>query len=43
LGEHEAILSALQKRDVLDAQTAMRTHLNASQNRWVEGSRQEWP
>ena len=43
LREHEAILSALQKRDVLDAQTAMRTHLNASQNRWVEGSRQEWP
>jgi GntR family transcriptional repressor for pyruvate dehydrogenase complex len=42
LHEHETILRALESRDVLNAQTAMRAHLNASQNRWVESSRREW-
>jgi GntR family transcriptional repressor for pyruvate dehydrogenase complex len=40
--EHEAILKALEDRDVLTAQTTMRSHLHASQNRWVESNRQEW-
>ena len=39
--EHEAILRALENRDVLSAQTAMRSHLQASQERWV-ASRREW-
>jgi GntR family transcriptional repressor for pyruvate dehydrogenase complex len=42
LKEHEAILKALESRDVLDAQNTMRTHLKASQGRWVESSRREW-
>jgi len=42
LQEHEAILRALESRDVLNAQTAMRAHLGASQNRWMESNRQEW-
>jgi GntR family transcriptional repressor for pyruvate dehydrogenase complex len=42
LHEHEAIIGALENRDVLNAQTAMRMHLNASQNRWVESNRREW-
>nr|WP_315427954.1 FadR/GntR family transcriptional regulator [uncultured Albidiferax sp.] len=42
LHEHEAILQALERRDVLEAQTAMRAHLKASQQRWVENSRREW-
>ncbi|CAN5456099.1 hypothetical protein BH11PSE9_BH11PSE9_10440 [soil metagenome] len=41
LREHEAILRALENRDVLVAQTAMRSHLQASQDRWVAG-RNEW-
>ena len=41
LREHEAILRALESRDVLSAQTAMRSHLQASQERWV-ASRREW-
>jgi GntR family transcriptional regulator, transcriptional repressor for pyruvate dehydrogenase complex len=41
LREHEAILRALESRDVLGAQTAMRSHLQASQDRWV-ASRREW-
>jgi GntR family transcriptional repressor for pyruvate dehydrogenase complex len=41
LHEHEAILRALDSRDVLSAQTAMRSHLQASQERWV-ASRREW-
>jgi len=41
LREHEAILRALESRDVLAAQTAMRWHLQASQDRWV-ASRREW-
>jgi GntR family transcriptional repressor for pyruvate dehydrogenase complex len=39
--EHESILRALEDRDPLAAQTAMRTHLQASQDRWV-ASRHEW-
>lgn len=35
LHEHETILRALENRDVLAAQTAMRSHLQASQERWV--------
>ncbi|MDY7579012.1 FadR/GntR family transcriptional regulator [Herbaspirillum sp. RTI4] len=42
LEEHEAILVALESRDVLNAQTALRSHLNGSLNRWVESNRQEW-
>jgi GntR family transcriptional regulator, transcriptional repressor for pyruvate dehydrogenase complex len=41
LQEHEAILRALESRDVLAAQTAMRAHLQASQDRWV-ALRREW-
>jgi GntR family transcriptional repressor for pyruvate dehydrogenase complex len=41
LQEHEAILRALENRDVLAAQNAMRTHLQASEQRWVE-NRREW-
>jgi GntR family transcriptional repressor for pyruvate dehydrogenase complex len=41
LREHEGILRALESRDVLAAQTAMRSHLQASQDRWV-ASRREW-
>jgi GntR family transcriptional repressor for pyruvate dehydrogenase complex len=42
LQEHELILRALENRDVLAAQTAMRVHLQASEQRWVENSRREW-
>ncbi len=42
LHEHETILTALENRDVLYAQAAMRSHLIASQNRWVESNRREW-
>ena len=41
LREHEVILRALESRDVLAAQTAMRSHLQASQDRWVT-ARHEW-
>lgn len=41
LREHETILRALERRDVLGAQTAMRSHLQASQDRWV-AARREW-
>ncbi|MDM0116367.1 FCD domain-containing protein [Variovorax sp. J22R133] len=41
LREHEAILRAIESRDVIAAQTAMRSHLQASQDRWV-ASRREW-
>ncbi|HSW03770.1 FadR/GntR family transcriptional regulator [Aquabacterium sp.] len=41
LREHEVILRALENRDVLAAQTAMRSHLQASQDRWV-AARHEW-
>ena len=37
LKEHEAILHALEARDPLAAQTAMRSHLKASEQRWVGG------
>lgn len=42
LQEHEAIVRALESRDVLAAQTAVRAHLLASEQRWVESSRREW-
>jgi GntR family transcriptional regulator, transcriptional repressor for pyruvate dehydrogenase complex len=42
LQEHEAILRALENRDVLAAQTAVRMHLQASEQRWVENNRREW-
>jgi GntR family transcriptional regulator, transcriptional repressor for pyruvate dehydrogenase complex len=38
LGEHEAIYRALEERDPLAAQSAIRTHLKASEERWIEGS-----
>lgn len=41
LQEHEAIMRALENKDVLGAQTAMRSHLQASQDRWV-ASKREW-
>lgn len=41
LQEHETILRALENRDVLGAQSAMRMHLQASEQRWVE-NRHEW-
>lgn len=41
LQEHELILQALEARDVLTAQAAMRSHLHASQERWV-AARREW-
>lgn len=37
LQEHEAILQALEVRDPLAAETAMRAHLRASEQRWVGG------
>lgn len=42
LQEHEVILRALENRDVLAAQTAVRMHLQASEQRWVENNRREW-
>ncbi len=38
LGEHESIYRALDERDPLAAQSAIRTHLKASEERWIEGS-----
>lgn len=35
--EHEDILRALQSGDPIAAQTAMRTHLRASEGRWTDG------
>lgn len=35
LAEHEAVLAALEARDPIAAQTAMRAHLRASTLRWV--------
>ncbi len=37
LKEHEAILHALEARDPLAAEAAMRSHLKASEQRWVGG------
>jgi GntR family transcriptional repressor for pyruvate dehydrogenase complex len=37
LKEHEAILRALEARDALAAEAAMRHHLKASEERWVGG------
>jgi GntR family transcriptional repressor for pyruvate dehydrogenase complex len=42
LQEHEAIWRALEARDALGAQTALRMHLLASEQRWMEGNRREW-
>lgn len=42
LKEHEAILRALENRDALAAQTTVRQHLQASEQRWVENNRREW-
>ncbi len=42
LREHEAILKAIESRDGLEAQNAMRSHLMASQERWVKSSKREW-
>ncbi|WP_418320073.1 FadR/GntR family transcriptional regulator [Piscinibacter sakaiensis] len=43
LHEHEAVYRMMEKRDVLEAQTAMRTHLSASQRRWVAVNHGDWP
>lgn len=37
MGEHEAILQALESADPLAAQTAMRQHLKTSTDRWISG------
>lgn len=37
LAEHEAIYRALEERDPLGAQSAIRNHLKASELRWIEG------
>lgn len=37
LKEHEAVLRALEERDPLAAQAAIRSHLKASEDRWIEG------
>ncbi|WP_322028929.1 FadR/GntR family transcriptional regulator [Paraburkholderia sp. J76] len=37
LAEHEAIYRALEDRDPLAAQSAIRSHLKASATRWIEG------
>jgi len=42
LQEHETILRALEGHDVLTAQTAVRMHLQASEQRWVNNNRHEW-
>lgn len=42
LQEHEAILRALEERDVLAAQTAVRMHLQASEQRWLDNTNHEW-
>lgn len=38
LGEHEAILRALEQRDPLEAEAAMLEHLRASRERWINRS-----
>lgn len=42
LQEHEAIWRALEARDVLSVQAAMRMHLQASEQRWMDSNRREW-
>jgi GntR family transcriptional repressor for pyruvate dehydrogenase complex len=37
VAEHEAILQAVQTRDLIGAQTAMRQHLRRSEARWLDG------
>jgi GntR family transcriptional repressor for pyruvate dehydrogenase complex len=39
--EHEEILKALQAGDPIAAQTAMRAHLKASEERWIAGAIQQ--
>lgn len=39
--EHEEILKALQSGDPIAAQTAMRAHLRASEERWIAGAIQQ--
>jgi GntR family transcriptional repressor for pyruvate dehydrogenase complex len=41
--EHEEILKALQLADPIAAQTAMRAHLKASEDRWIAGALQQGP
>jgi DNA-binding FadR family transcriptional regulator len=36
LAEHEIIYAALEARDPLQAQAAMRTHLEQSKQRWMD-------
>lgn len=36
--EHEEVLRALQARDPIAAQTAMRAHLKSSEERWISGA-----
>lgn len=42
LREHEAILNAIESRDALIAQAALRSHLDASLHRWIGQGQQEW-
>ncbi|MDC6383551.1 FadR/GntR family transcriptional regulator [Pseudomonas graminis] len=41
VAEHEAILQAVQTRDLIGAQTAMREHLRRSEARWLDGMEAE--
>ena len=41
LAEHEAIYAALEARDPLQAQAAMRTHLDRSKQRWMDNEPSE--
>ncbi len=41
VAEHEAILHAVQTRDLIGAQTAMREHLRRSEARWLDGMEAE--
>jgi GntR family transcriptional repressor for pyruvate dehydrogenase complex len=41
VAEHEAILQAVQARDLIGAQTAMREHLRKSESRWLDGMNTE--
>ena len=41
LAEHEAIYAALEAKDPLQAQAAMRTHLDRSKQRWMDNEPSE--
>jgi GntR family transcriptional repressor for pyruvate dehydrogenase complex len=43
LAEHEAIVRAIEARDPLNAQAAMRAHLKASGERWIMAGSRNWP